>query len=451
MSRHYDESDLQEYLDHPESAADRAALERHLAQCDACRALLEELRAFEATLSADAVWDLAGNGGAIEAPEPLRALAGLLAGEDRDAERLLAPLIASPAAFRRANVTAIAEMRTAGVVRRLCAESRVLRERQPMHALVLADAAIAICDQLSQQRYPAQLLDELRGSGWYERANVLRYLGRYPEALDALAIASRAFSRAPVPFFSAAMVDYTRAVIFAETERLDDSLRLARKSARVFRQFGDDERFVHAKMVEACVRFHQNRFADARALFVAMFNVATDLGNAETLARLYADVANCDIELRDFASAETHFARALSLYEATGNETGRIRTRWNLGTLRIASGDIAEGLARMREARREFEAIGARTDAALVALEMAEALLTTGNKRDAREAAELCSGLVESFAAVGMESHALTALAWLRAAFQSGIATPDVVRHVRQYIETRPDQDGKAFTPPSGI
>ncbi|HUP62072.1 MAG TPA: zf-HC2 domain-containing protein [Thermoanaerobaculia bacterium] len=451
MTGHYDERALQEYLDHPESFPGRAALEQHLERCDACRALLDELRAFEATLSADAVWEMTDSGSAAEAPEALRALAELLANEDRDAERLLAPLIASPAAFRRANVTAIAEMRTAGIVRRLCAESRALRERQPMHALVLADAAIAIADQLSQQRYPSPLLDELRGSGWFERANVLRYLGRYPEALDALAIAARAYSRAPVPVFSGAMVDYTRAVIFAETDRLDQALRLARKSARVFRQFGDDERFVHAKMVEACVRFHQDQFTESRALFASLVNVATNIGSPETLARLYADVANCDIELSDFASAETYFARALSLYEATGNESGRIRTRWNLGTLRLAAGDLAEGLARLREARREFEAIGARTDAALVALEMAEVLLATGKPRGAHEAAELCSGLAESFAAVGMESHALTALAWLRAAFQSGRATPALVQHVRQYIRTRPDQDGRAFTPPPGI
>lgn len=452
MSPHYDESTLQEYLDDPLSIADRAALEEHLARCAECRALLDELRVFEITMSNDAVWELSdGDEPPADPPAAIRALAALLADEDAEADAQVAPLLGSPASFKRANITSMPAMRTAGVVRRLCAEARELRERQPMHSLVVADAAIALADQLPVSRYPAPLLDELRGSAWFERANVLRYLGRYPEALDALDIAARAFSRSPVSVYSGAMVDYTRSVIFVETERPDDALRLARKSARVFRQFGEDERFVHAKIVEACVSFQQNRFVESRNLFLSLVPVAKTLGNAETLARLYANVANCDVQMRDFTSADAYLERALSLYEALGLESGKIRTRWNIGTLRIAAGDVDDGLMRLREARAEFEQIGARTDAALVTLDIAEALLATGERRDAREAAELCTGLAESFAAVGMAGNALTALAFLRQAFESGRATPDLVRHVRQYIETRPDQHGSPFAPPAGI
>ena len=450
MSAHFDEISLQEYLDDPVSFADREQLEEHIAACNTCAAMLEELRTFEDTLSTDAAWELTDDVVTSEPPESLLALAGLLAEEDAEAEQMVKPLVGSPALFRAANITAMPLMRTAGVVRKLCRESRTLRERQPMHALVVADAAIAIADQLSVDRYPVPLLDELRGSAWYERANVLRYLGRYPEALDALDIAAAAFSRSPVSVYSGALVDYVRSVIFVETERLDDALRLARKSARVFRQFGEDERFVHAKIVEAGVLFHQHRFADARELFLSLAGGAKRSGSGETLARLYANVANCDNRLGNFASAEDYFARALSLYEALGLEAGKIRTRWNIASLRLASGDLVDGLARLRQARREFEQIGARTDAALVALDIAEALLATGERAAAQEAAELCSGLAESFAAVGMTGNALTSLAFLREAFETGRATPDLVRRVRQYIETRPDQEGRPFVPPSG-
>ena len=451
MTGHYDEIALQEYLDDPDAVAERAALESHLAVCPSCVALLEELRAFELTLSNDATWDVDAGASAFDAPESIRALAELLATEDADAERLLEPLLGSPASFRRANITSLFAMRTAGVVRRLCVESRELRERQPMHALVVADAAIAIADQLPAARYPAPLLDELRGDAWLERANVLRYLGRYPEALDALDIAARAFSRSPVAAYSGALVDYLRSVVFMETERFDEARRLSRKSARVFRQFGENDRFVHAKLVEASVMFHQQQIREARDLFLSLVPAAKDLGNAETLARLFANIANCEIPLGGFESAESYFARALSLYEALGLELGKIRTRWNIGSLRIAAGDVDDGLARLRQARSEFEHVGAHTDAALVTLDIVEALLSTGDRRAVREAAELCSGLAENFAAVGMTGHAHTALAFLRETFETGQATPDLVRHVRQYIETRPDQDGKPFIPPLGI
>jgi len=451
VSAHYDEMALQDYLDDPDAFPDRLALERHVAACASCNSALEELRTFDVTLTADATWEIPEGAAEAEPPQAIRLLAELLASEDGEAEDMVRPLLGSPAAFRRANIAANSAMHTAGVVRRLCQESRELRERQPMHALVVTDAAIAIVDQLSIVRYPAALLDELRGDAWYERANVLRYLGRYPEALDALDISARAFARSPVPAYSGAIVDYLRSVLFVEMGRLDEAQRLARKSARIFRQFGENERYLHGKIVEASVLFHQSRFRESRELFVSLIESAKEVGKPETLARLFANVANCEVRLGEFDSAESYFARALSLYEAVGLETGKIRTRWNLGTLRIAAGDVEEGLVRLREARREFEHIGAHTDAALVTLEIVEALLSTGERRDAREAADLCSGLAESFAAVGMTGNALTALAFLRQAFETGQATPDLVRHIRQYIETRPDQGGQPFIPPLGI
>jgi len=448
LSQHYDELTLQDYLDDPEAFASRKELETHLTVCVVCAELLEELRAFEATLATEAIWELAEAGGE-EPPPEIRAVAELLTREDREAETLLEPLLGSPASFRRANVPALPLMRTAGVIRRLTQESRELRERQPMHALMLADAAIALSDQLSPSRYPETLVDELRGGAWLERGNVLRYLSRYAEALDACDIAARAFSQSPVPVFSEALVDYLRAVIFVELERTAEALRLVRKSARIFRQFGDDERYVNTRMVEATLLFDAFQYREARDLFLSLVRMAKSLGQASTLARLYGNVANCQLRLHDLESAELYFARALSLYDALGLETERVRTRWNIACLRIAGGEIEDGLARLRAARREFESLGLRSDAALVTLDIAEALLALGNPASAREAADLCAAVLESFAAVGMTGHALTALAFLREAFDEGRATPHLVRHVREYLETRPDQSGRPFLPPA--
>lgn len=445
MNGHYDESALQEYLDDPESFPRRADLETHLLLCTQCRAVLEELRAFEAALSSDAVWN-AVNG--EETPESVRALADLLESEDLEAESALTPYLSSPVAFRRANIASLPQMRTAGVVRRLCAEARTLRDRQPMHALYVADAAIAIGEQLSHEIYPAPVIDELRGWGWLERANVLRHLGRHAEALDALDIAVRAFTHSPVAAYSLALADYLRGVIFVELEKLEEGLRLVRRSARVFRQFGEDERYVHAKIVESGVLFDRNRYKEARELLVSLIPVAKEIGQARTLAHLYSNIATCQLRLHDLESAELYFGRALSLYEALGIEIERVRSRWNIASLRIAKGSIEDGMARLREVRAEFESLGMRSDAALVTLDLAEALLASGSTVRIREAAELSSSLVASFTAVGMTGNALTALAFLREAFEKGHATPKLVRHVRDYLESRPDQRDVKFVPP---
>jgi tetratricopeptide (TPR) repeat protein len=445
LSGHYDEATLQEYLDDPESFPRRNDLETHVMICGSCRSVLDELRAFEAALASEAIWS-AVNG--EDPPESVRHLADLLEIEDHDADVALEPYLGSPAAFRQAKIASMPEMRTAGIVRRLCAESRAVRDRQPMHALFIADAAIAIGEQLPHDRYPAPVIDELRGWGWLERANVLRHLGRHPEAIDALDIAARAFTHSPVAAYSLALVDYLRGVIFVELERLDEGLRLVRRSARVFRQFGEDERYVHAKIIEAGVLFDRSRYRDARAMLLALVRVAKEIGEARTLAHVYGNIANCQLRLHDLESAEVYFGRALSLYEALGIEIERVRTRWNIGSLRIAGGNISDGMARLRDVRGEFERLGMRSDAALVTLDLVEALLAQGTIDGAREAAELSTALVASFSAVGMTGSALTALAFLREAFEAGRATPMLVRHVRDFLESRPDHRDVKFVPP---
>jgi tetratricopeptide (TPR) repeat protein len=448
VSQHYDESALHEYLDDPNARPDRHAMEIHLAACLRCRAALDELRDFEQALTSTTMWELAdATRWMYDAPDELRSTAEMLLSEDTSAETDLESFLASPAAFRRANIATLPLFHTAGAVRFLCKTARELRERQPMFAMNVADAASAITEQLSPARYPSVLLEDLRGTAWLERANVLRYLGRFPEALDALDLAERAFAQTPVAPFSIALVRYLRSIVYSETDRLEEALVLSRQAARVFRQFGEDDRYVHAKIVEASILYFQNQYRQARELFLSLVRVAKNLGEAATLASLYQNLANCALQLDDLDEAADYFSRALSLYEALGLETERIRTRWNIGRLQIASGDVDAGMARLRDARRELEQIGARSDAALAALDLVEALLASGGEHRTREAIELCTGLVESFTEVGMTGSAMTALAYLREAVATGRATPKLVREVRVYLQDR-EADGRApFVP----
>lgn len=444
MNGHYDEATLADYLESPEAFADGEALERHLAACRRCRNVLDELKELEAALQSGEMWEAAeALVNQRETPESISSLAAAMAREEELSARTLARVVGSPIMFRRANVAAHAELHNAGAIRYLCVQSREFREKQPMHALTLADAAVALCDTLPRGRYPATLIAELRGGAWLERANALRYLGRFAEALDALDIAENAYGRTPVAIFSIALVQYLRSVIYFKTERLDEATRLARRAARTFRQFGEDARYLHAKIVEAGVLFLRNQFTEALELFTSLVAPAKELGDAATIARLYGNMANCLLGLQRRSEASGYFAQAMSLYEALGLETEKIRTRWSLGRLMLSAGDVADGVTRLREAKREFEALGLTSDAAQVTLDMVDALLATGQTS---EVARLCAGLVESFVAAGMTGNALTALAYLRQAVASGEADRALVERVRTYLLGGPETD-RPFVP----
>ncbi|HEY6138961.1 MAG TPA: hypothetical protein VI670_14465 [Thermoanaerobaculia bacterium] len=445
MNGHYDEGTLADYLESPEAFAERGALERHLAVCRRCRGVLDELRELDAALQSGELWELAAPVDAQrDAPESISSLAAALTREEEQAAQRLGRIIDSPIMFRRANVVARAELQNAGAIRVLCTQSRSLREKQPMHALTLADTAVALCERLAPERYPPTLMAELRGGAWLERANALRCLSRFAEALDALDFAENAYARTPVATFSLALAQYLRAVIFFETERLDEATRLARRAARIFRQFGEDDRFLHAKIVEAGVLFHRHRFAEALELFASLVAPAKELGDASTIARLYGNMANCYLGMERRSDACLYFAQALSLYEALGLETEKIRTRWSLGRLSVAAGKVDEGVGRLRETKREFEALGLTNEAAQVTLDIVEALLARG---ETAEVSQLCAGLVESFVAAGMTGNALTALGYLREAVASGCADRDLVEQVRAYIAGGPETAERPFNP----
>ncbi len=445
MNGHYDEATLADYLDAPDELGEREELERHLAACRRCRNLLDELKELEAALQSGEPWEAAeALSRDRDAPDSISSLAAAFAREKELAAQRLARIVSSPIMFRRANVAARAELHNAGVVRFLCAQSREFREKQPMHALALADAAVALCDRLAPERYPATMIVELRGGAWLERANALRFLGRFAEALDGLDIAENAYARTPVSTFSLALVQYLRGVIFFETERLDEATRLARRAARVFRQFGEHERYLHAKIVEGGVLFHRNRFAEAVALFTSLVGPAKELGDVPTIARLYGNIANCLLGLQRHSDACGYFAQALSLYEALGLETEKIRTRWSLGRLNVSAGKVADGIDRLREAKRELEALGLTNEAAQVTLDIVEALLANG---DSSEVARLCAGLAKSFVAAGMTGNALTALAYLRQAIASGRADRGLVEEVRAYLAGAPETTDRPFVP----
>ena len=85
------------------------------------------------------------------------------------------------------------------------------------------------------------------------------------------------------------------------------------------------------------------------------------------------------------------------------------------------------------------------TDAGLVALELAEALLIAG---DASEVPSICRDIVARFTAGGMTSRAITALSFLREAVAIGQANPSLVRHVYNFLRELPAERPRLYVSP---
>jgi tetratricopeptide (TPR) repeat protein len=438
---HYDEETLAAYALDRALVDDSDALEAHLRECVTCRDEVEAAREFDALSRERETWD---DIAAMRAQPPRlkEALAqrNAIVAEEMQAQRLLAPYLKSPLRLRNKKLANDRRFVTAGVVRMLCLAARGEHERRPRFSHALAVQACEIAARLD----PPQA--ECAVQAYCERANALHYLGKFKEAERALDQTEALVRDTAVADFDLATIRYLRARLWSESERARDAIPLIRSAASTFGEYGDETRKLSALLVEGACYSMLNDHVTATEIFERIIALARRRGDVTFLAR---GVNNCAVSyaaLRDFDRAAAYYAEAISLYEETGMLTEKTRAEWALAATIFARGDLAAGLDALDSARRDLAARGLTNDAALATLEWAEARLVAGLPAGVAKA---CARLVMSFESEGMERNARLALAYLHEALASGTATPDVVRHVRIYLEALPTAPARLFEPPS--
>ncbi|HXH93738.1 MAG TPA: tetratricopeptide repeat protein, partial [Thermoanaerobaculia bacterium] len=375
-----------------------------------------------------------------EAPPELLAQARAIAAEDRYAREVLLPIVESPIRFSEARVGDDPRFRTLAVIRLLCSIANKTHEQQPQYGLVLADAALSICAQLPE---PAKSKSGwFVGTAWKERANALRYLGRFRDAEAALDDAEEAFGsdERPEPF-DLAIVAFVRATVCWELERFEDAVTAARFAAETFSVYGDTTRYLSALIVEGAAYYSATRESDAAAIFERVVTLARSGGEAGILARALGNAGNCYARLQDYDKASSYYTEALAVLDELDFPTESVRLSWRMAALQVARGAFDEGLAGLDQGRLRLIQLGMANDAALATLDLVAALLALD--RPDRVPA-LCREIAVTFSSEGMMRSAKKALAYLSEAVASGQATPEKVRHVRGFLErltTHPQEE----------
>jgi tetratricopeptide (TPR) repeat protein len=439
---HYTEDQLSDYALRREAVNDPRAVEEHLAGCPECRKALDLIETFDETLRDPLPWELADAMSARRsAPPELLAKARALAQENAHARQLVMPVIDSPIRFSEAGIDSDPRFFTLAVIRLLCTVANQTHEHQPQFGLMIADAALAISANL-----PAAVRSKsawCMGTAWKERANALRYLGRFREAETALDEAEKAFRAEgrPEPF-DLAIVSYVRATVKAETEQFDDAVRLAREAAMQFANYGDRRRFLSARIVEGQGYYCADRDREALPIFESVVEAARAEDESWILARALANAASCYTHLARYDEADCHYAEALKVFTTLQVSTETARIRWALAALKVERGNYDEGLVELEVARQRLIRLDLSNDACLAALDLAAGLMVAGHPD---RVPELCRSVAPTFASEGMTRNARKALAYLSEAVGSDSITPDLVRHVRTYLERLPSRPGQEF------
>lgn len=372
---HYSDDDLSRH-----SLSPRGEIAAHLEVCAECSKRFEDAQDFDAALAEAGTWTHPVNLRSIEDTTRvrLRETAARLAREIAGAERILGPLMTNPLAFIWKDVSRKRGFRTAGAVRVLCDAANAACERDPLHSLNLADTALAIAVSLNEaDHYLGIKVNQLAGLAWKERANALRYLGRFPAALDALDQAKRLYERAGANPWDLALLLYTRGVVLYRSAHPEEAEQCADEAAAIFTATGDRTRYLHARMLRATIRYSRQDYAGARDDYRALMERAREEGDDLLVARLSSAAANCELDLGDANAAEPALLDALRIFERQGVETEVVRARWALARVPLVDGRFAIAIAKLRASRLECEGLGMANDAACVARDLAEALVAS--------------------------------------------------------------------------
>jgi tetratricopeptide (TPR) repeat protein len=444
---HYTDENLIAMLE----AGDEEVIRRnpHLASCDVCRQSLDEYRAIVGVLGDEAAWDYQN----LKSPDPdpstvavLRAFATSMQNEDEAAVAYVAALLEGPRDTWMPRLRAHPEWRTAGVVRKLVGDAYAALTRMPPDGVEMTALAIEISDHLPEDTYPSDTVPRLRGHAWREHAYALFYVGEFKQSLVACDRADAALSRCVVDEYDRARVGVVRALSLRPLDEVVEGAALAASAAVVFASHGDNSRVVAAAITSAQMQASASVYRGAICQLSKLLSHAPTL-SASSRAILEGNLAYCYRYDGDVESSIHHYQLADAMFEEAGSITERARVQWNIGALLGAVGRTSEALKTLLGIRAEFDALGMPSEGAMIALELAELLLTEERFEDAEM---FCRDAYQQFerSGLGFSTRAMTAIAYLQEAVRLRSVTPKVIRHVRDYVRRLPEDPNLLFAPP---
>jgi tetratricopeptide (TPR) repeat protein len=392
---------------------------------------------FADLLRSAAVWQPAETP-AVAPPARIRELSSLatrLNEEERASAELLESLANTPVAWWRTAILKSGSGRTAGMVRQLLERMRTVIRKTPAHALEITTLAVDIANDLSFCLYPSDFVISLRGDAWRDHAYVLQFLGRFPEALQAVDEAEQLFAQTVMPAFPIARVKLVRANILRSIDRLPEAIALAHEAGETFLDFGEQAKYINARVTEAAVLYQHGCTREALSIWESL----KDDEAIEEVTRLIV-ISNMGLAYREVGEPEKSvefLTLAIAEYEILGMAAEAARGRWGLATTLVSAGRMSASIPIFERSWKEFEALEMEADAALVALELAEVLLVCGMSD---RVPQICRTLLDRFTRAGMTSRAITALSYLREVVAIGKAQPPIVRHVREFLRDLPSQ-----------
>jgi tetratricopeptide (TPR) repeat protein len=288
-------------------------------------------------------------------------------------------------------------------------------DQEPREANLIFLAAAGMATRLRDTE--PELAASLQGHALKGRANALRHLCAFDEALAELALAARLFLKARYCTNEAGRVEYTRGGVLFKMERWSDARAAAQQARARFVNTGDTRRAAHADLLLAGILFDEGDVDAARETWLRLRAILDDLGDSEALARVWQNLGACEVRRGDAPAARHWLRYAAAAFRALENHTELARTQWNIATYVATFRNRQAGIRALQHVERTFNELGAFADAGCVGLDAIEWMIDgTPNAALTRYAQAVASVLVRA----GLQVSGATALDQLRRIAKAG-------------------------------
>jgi len=260
-------------------------VERHLDDCAECRHELDSWKALMDGLRQGEVWSR---------PRYERGRSLFLSSAESLHRRqtLFREVISKSTVAELSSESSSSLFHDAEAIRELLREAHRRLHVAPLEVLSISEAVV--------HAESAALTNELTALAHVERADALRYIGRYHDVLNALEKAESAFLNELVSDPGIARVRYIRAAVFLEMDRCEEAVAEVSAAAVVFKRFGDHRSRAYAALLHAAIRHRQGKMHEAFAEYQALLPVVNQLHGDEAVAevaRALATVTNDSVIL----------------------------------------------------------------------------------------------------------------------------------------------------------
>jgi tetratricopeptide (TPR) repeat protein len=438
---HIPEPELALFASDPDAIAPDRTLEihGHLARCTGCA---DTYDAFVAAFAGDDDEAFLASEGSAASME----YGARVARENADADELLKGYFAEPEKAAWRNLAAQRKYLHGGVVRRLAQRAYDLSLREPLDALTFADAAIAVAEAIPENAYPKNVVHDLRGRAWKERANALNQLGEPATALDALDQAARAYKRLASNALGLGNVAFVRAVSYFYLERLGEADREVQIAEELYQRLGDAERRTKALFLRGNIKYESLDFEGAATLFRRVIAYGETEENQEWVASGSYALGNCVLEAGDIESAAVLFSTAIGICRRTGQDF-LTYAEWGVARVLLARGLFREALRGLNAVHAQLAKRGVVLNAAVAAMDAMDAMVALGMFR---QVGDLARAVFKTFTDAGILTSALMALSFIQTTAAEKRLTREQVHAVRSFVKRLEREPNLLFVPPPG-